>query len=103
MSAKKKKKKKLTSKRRTNINQRNLITHRILSQQRHRVRDNDSTQRRARIQLLNRISTQYPMRHNADDLCGAVFGEHFGCCAERAAGVGHVVDEDGGLAADFAC
>ena len=42
------------------------------------------------------------MRDDGDDLAGVGFTDLFCCFAERAAGVGHVVDEDGGLVFHFA-
>ena len=93
---------KLTSERRTDINNPNLIALLILPQQWHRIRNHDLAQCIACIQLLDCIPAQYPMRHHTDDLSGAVLGEHFGCCAQGAAGIGHVVYQDGCLAAYFA-
>ena len=92
----------LTSQCRTNINNPDLLAHSFLPEQGHRVRDHNRTQCVTRIQLLDRVAAEDPVRDDADYLRGAVGGEYGGGRAERAAGVGHVVDKDAGFAAHFA-
>jgi hypothetical protein len=69
--------------------------------QRHRIRNHDSAQLTP-VQRLDRISAQNPMCDDGDDLASLVRHDGLGSFDERAACVGHVVDEDGDLVLDVA-
>lgn len=101
-TTKRKGKEQPTSQRGTNIHNKNLLALLILALQGYRIRHDDPTQRRARVQLLDRVAAEYAVRDYGDDFGGAARGELLGGRAERAAGVGHVVDEDGRFAGYFA-
>jgi len=69
--------------------------------QRHRIRNHDSAQLTP-VQRLDRIPAQDPMRDDGNDLASFVRHDRLGGFDERAACVGHIVDEDGNLVLDVA-
>ena len=74
----------------------------LLAPVRHRVRHHHPRQQ-TRIHRLDGVARQNPVRHDGDDLLGAALVDQgLGGFGQGAAGVGHVVDEDGGLGGDGA-
>lgn len=69
----------------------------ILITQRHRIRHNQCLQFTI-INHLNRITTQYTMGDDGEDFFCAFADQGCGGFGERAAGIGHIVDEDAGFA-----
>jgi hypothetical protein len=63
---------------------------------RHGIRD-DHLLQLGPIEGLNRIAGQNAMRHNGNGILGPVLNHHIGGFDERAAGVRHVVDDNGGF------
>jgi hypothetical protein len=87
--------------RRTNIHNPQPITHLYLPLQWHSIRNHHSTQL-ALIKILNRIPAQNPMCNDSYDLPSFVSHDGLGGFDECAAGISHVVDEDGDLVLDVA-
>lgn len=88
--------------RRTDINRLQLVTHFLFLSMRHRIRHHHPAQQ-APIQRLNRFPAQDPVRHDRDDFLGVpVVDQCVGGFYQSTAGVGHVVDEDGGFPGDGA-
>lgn len=85
----------------TDIHDLQPLTLTLLAPQRHRVRNHHPRQPTP-IYPLNRVSAQYPVRDNRNRLGRAVRYHHVRGLAERAACVGHVVDDDGGAVCDAA-
>lgn len=83
-------------KRRTNIHNPQFITPLPLITQGHRIRHHDRTKTTI-IQGLYSIPAQNAMGDDGDDFAGAVRHYGFGGFYQSAAGIGHVVDEDGGF------
>lgn len=86
---------------RTNIHRLQPITKRLLLLMRHRIRHHDST-KLTPVQRLDGIATQDAVRDDSHDFFGAVLHHGVGGFDERAASVGHVVDEDGDAVLDVA-
>jgi len=87
--------------RRTDINSLDAITPRPLLGMRHRVGHHNLPQPTA-VQRLDGVSTEDSVRDNRDGFLGAVLDDHVCGFHERAARVGHVVDDDCNLAGDVA-
>ena len=85
----------------TNVNRFQPSALGLLLLMRHRVRDHDPTQATP-VQGFQRIAAENTVRDDGDDLVRAVLHDGVGGLDERAAGVGHVVNEDGGFATDVA-
>ena len=68
---------------------------------RHRVRHHEFLQLTL-VQLLARIPAQNTMRNNRDGFLGAVLHHHLRSLDQRAARIGHVVDDDGDAVRDVA-
>lgn len=85
----------------TNVNRLQTRTPLLLLRMRHRIRHHHPCQLTA-VQRLDRVPAQDAVRDDGDDFLGAVRHDGLGGFDEGAAGVRHVVDEDGDLAADVA-
>lgn len=88
--------------RRRNINRLDLRTLPLLPLQRHRIRHHQLTQPLAPIQILNRISTQNPMRADRQHLGRPVRFHRVRRLAQRARRIAHVVDQHRHFSGDFA-
>ena len=77
----------------TNIHNLQLLTRLHIPLHGHRVRHHDPAQL-ALVQHLDRIPRQYPVSDDSDDFARAVRHDCLSGFHERAAHVGHVVDED---------
>lgn len=77
-----------------NINRLQLVTLAFLLPQRYRIRDYNATQATP-VEVFDRVATENAVRDNGDDFVRTV--RHDCVCSfdERAACIGHVVDEDG--------
>lgn len=88
--------------RRRNINRPQLATSpHLLLRTRHRIRHHHQPQPTP-VQRLDRVPAQDTVRDDGDDFGGAVGHDGVGGFDEGAAGVGHVVDEDGDFVGDVA-
>jgi hypothetical protein len=87
--------------RRTNIHNLQLLTRLHLALHRHRIRHHNSAQL-ALIQCLDSVSGQNAVCDDGYDFARAVVHHCFGSFDKRAAGVSHVVDEDGDFVFDVA-
>lgn len=87
--------------RRTNVDNLQLLAPLHLILHRHRVRDNHSAQLRL-VDRLDGAAAEDAVRDEGDDFSGAVGHDGLGGFGQGAAGVGHVVDEDGDFVEDVA-
>lgn len=87
--------------RRRNIHNPKPITHLDLSLQWHRIRNHHSTQL-ALIKIFNRIPAQNAMCDDSYNFPSFVGHDGLGGFDQSAAGIGHVVDENGDLVLDVA-
>ena len=55
----------------------------------------------ATVEVLNCLSRKNTVHNDGVDLGGTVLHDSFGGLGERAAGVGHIVDDDGNLVLDI--
>lgn len=55
----------------------------------------------ATVQVLNRLAGQNAVHNDGVDFGGTVLHDSFGSLGERAAGVGHIVNDDGDLVLDI--
>ena len=55
----------------------------------------------ATVEVLNRLAGQNTVHNDGVDLGGTVLHDGFGSLGERAAGVGHIVDDDSDLVLDI--
>ena len=85
----------------TDIHNSQLLTPTLLILERHRIGHHNTTQLTL-IQDLNRVAGQDTVRDDGDDFAGLVRDERLGRFGERAASVGHVVDQDAGFVLDVA-
>jgi hypothetical protein len=53
------------------------------------------------VDFVDRVSTENAVGDDGDGGCCAVLDDHIGCFAERAASVGHVVDDDSSATLDI--
>jgi len=86
---------------RPNIDRLNLVTNALLILMWHCIRNDNSTQT-ALPNNIDRLSREYPMHHNRIYFDCTIRLECFSGLGERAAGIGHVVHEDGDFAVDIA-
>lgn len=87
--------------RRADIHRLDAVAPPLLVLVRHRVRHHHLAQL-ARVQLLDRVPRQDPVRHDGDGLARAPLHHDVGGLGQRAARVCHVVDYDGDFVRDVA-
>lgn len=82
-----------------NVNNSQLLALLLLFAQRHRVGDDDPRED-AVVENVDGVTAENAVGDNGHDLGGAILREHLGGLGQGAAGIGHVVDQDGDLVSD---